>query len=54
VVDDVGLCRSGKTENSRRQAAGDDGRKSELLHFDAFFCVSVSAWFITSLTDLTG
>jgi hypothetical protein len=44
VVADIGLGRSGETEDRGGQPAGDDGGKSELLHFGAFFFVVFEPW----------
>ena len=37
VVTNVSLRGAGEPENRGRETTGDDGSKSELLHFDAFF-----------------
>jgi len=49
VVDAIGLGGACEAEGRGGHCTGDDGGKSELLHFGAFFSVSASA----SLADLT-
>ena len=44
VVNRIGLGRSGEAEDRSGQSAGDDGGKSELLHFGVFFCVCPGAF----------
>jgi hypothetical protein len=39
VVTNVSLRGTSKPKNRGSEATGDDGGKSELLHFDAFFFV---------------
>jgi hypothetical protein len=50
-VADIGLRRSGETEDRGGQPASDDGGKSELLHFGAFFFVVFEPWRVTRGSD---
>jgi hypothetical protein len=54
VVNNVSLRGAGEAKNCGGEATGEDGSKSELLHFDAFFFLCLCRPFLTPLTDLAG